>query len=181
MAKVSLEDLQASGEAEAPARSTLDVGFVAPESAKGALEILRGHDIIIPAGTSLRSIDDWNRLVETTVAMHRMIREVAKQRHEIGKRLAKQRIAEGRIETFDLPDKPTTADPDWRKKWPWLEASPDEWRSYTARSKDGRSVGELVRIYPGENEELDRTIERIKELRSVLQQDILNMIRNSQR
>lgn len=145
-------------------------GVLAPKSASAALAYVRSLGMTPPL--RLPSDEEWQRFAAMADATLVRMRELGREKNKVGAAIAKKRRAAGRREVFPIDSPPTTEDPDWRKKWPWMEAKPGEWRSYLATVENGVSIADLVRIQPGEEPDIDAVQAQRDELVELLRLEI---------
>lgn len=152
-------------------RATPEQGVPAPEQAKETLALLRKYKIEAPS--TLPSVQDWNRLSETVLGMHREITSASKEVMAVGRAITKERRAVGRFDTYllDPNEPPSTGVPGYDKKWPWMKPEPDEWQSY--HSSNGKI--EVIRVFAGEDPRMDSAQRKEKDLTSLLREDVARM------
>ncbi|MFO1077785.1 MAG: hypothetical protein U1E73_08665 [Planctomycetota bacterium] len=148
-------------------------GIEAPEEIQERLSCLRRYRIPLPDGARLPSLDRWDGVAARVETLDQEIQKAAADRQRIGDQVAARRMAEGRFETIDITvEHPSTKDPDYRSKWPWMDPKPGEWQHTVSRSADGRAILEVVRVYPGEEPELDLATRKRDDLIAMLRKEL---------
>ncbi len=146
-------------------------GFPPPEEGREMVRFLVRNGHPGAATVRLREQRDWSDALRIWDAGMKTYRDADMRWLRLGSDLARQRKLQGSFQRYDTTNgPPSTSDPNWSSKWPWLRPGPDVYRY--AESRGG--VIAVVLIAPGEELALDavreeRTAARVQMMRDLEQ------------
>ena len=126
-----------------------------PDRAKETLRAVQGAGIQIPEGFALPDEQTWDRFIASWEGMTKEVSGAIAEKHDCGVRLSQARLKAGDYVTHETKAYPDgrTFKPGMTETRPWMmRHCVDEWKTVVA---DGTGVVKVVRIPPGESDELD--------------------------